>query len=277
MAPTSRTLGPDRTEAGPGPPPGAPGTSAARLRDLTLHLAKRELDATHRMTVLGWAWPLVRQLALLGVLVFIFSNVLELGIDNYATFVFTGLIAWSWFATGITSATSSLVAQRHLLFQPRFPGLVLPIVALAVPLLDVLLALPVLLVLVATSQGLPWTIALVPLLLVGQFVLMAGLAWMTAALSVFFRDVPNIVGVGLLLLFYLTPIFYALRNLPSRFERALQLNPLTTIVEAYRAALLGDPAPSPGRLAAVFAFSVLVAIGGFVFFHRVQHRFVDYL
>jgi ABC-type polysaccharide/polyol phosphate export permease len=277
MAPTSRTLGPDRTEAGPGPSPGAPGASAARLRDLTLHLAKRELDVTHRMTVLGWAWPLVRQLALLGVLVFIFSNVLELGIDNYATFVFTGLIAWSWFATGITSATSSLVAQRHLLFQPRFPGLVLPIVALAVPLLDVLLALPVLLVLVATSQGLPWTIALVPLLLVGQFVLMAGLAWMTAALSVFFRDVPNIVGVGLLLLFYLTPIFYALRNLPSRFERALQLNPLTTIVEAYRAALLGDPAPSPGRLAAVFAFSVLVAVGGFVFFHRVQHRFVDYL
>jgi lipopolysaccharide transport system permease protein len=146
-----------------------------------------------------------------------------------------------------------------------------------VPLLDVLLALPVLLVLVATTQGLPWTIALVPLLIVVQFVLMAGLAWMTAALSVFFRDVPNLVGVALLLLFYLTPVFYGLRNLPGKFERVLQLNPLTTIVEAYRAALLGDPAPGTGRLAVVFVLSVLVAVVGFVSFQRVQHRFVDYL
>jgi lipopolysaccharide transport system permease protein len=277
MAQSSSTLGPARTEAGAGPLPAAPRASATRLRDLTLHLAKRELDATHRMTVLGWAWPLVRQLALLGVLVFIFSNVLELGIHNYAAFVFTGLIAWTWFATGITSATSSLVGQRHLLFQGRFPALVLPVVALTVPLLDVLLALPVLLVLVATSQSLPWTIALVPLLIVMQFVLMAGLAWMTAALSVFFRDVPNLVGVGLLLLFYLTPVFYGLRNLPGKFQRVLQLNPLTTIVEAYRSALLGDPAPGIGRLAAVVAFSVLVAVVGFVSFHRVERRFVDYL
>jgi lipopolysaccharide transport system permease protein len=257
--------------------PVAAGASVARLRHLTLHLAKRELDVTHRMTVLGWAWPLVRQLALLGVLVFIFSNVLELGIDHYATFVFTGLVAWSWFATGITSATSSLVGQRHLLFQSRFPAVVLPVVALAVPLLDVLLALPVLLVLVATSHGLPWTIALVPLLIALQFTLMAGLAWMTAALSVFFRDVPNLVGVGLLLLFYLTPVFYGLRNLPDRFQWVLHLNPLTTIVESYRAALLGDPAPGLLRLGAVLLFSVLVAAVGFVSFHRVEHRFVDYL
>jgi lipopolysaccharide transport system permease protein len=267
----------DRAEARSAPRPAAGGASVARLRDLTLHLAKREIDVTHRMTVLGWAWPLVRQLALLGVLVFIFSNVLELGIDNYATFVFTGLIAWSWFATGITAATSSLVGQRHLLFQGRFPAVVLPVVALAVPLLDVLLALPVLLVLVATSQGLPWTIALVPLLIVVQFVLMAGLAWMTAALSVFFRDVPNLVGVGLLLLFYLTPVFYGLRNLPGKFQRVLQLNPLTTIVESYRAAMLGGPAPGAARIAAVVVFSILVAIVGFVGFNRVQKRFVDYL
>jgi len=249
----------------------------ARLRDLTLHLAKRELDVTHRMTVLGWAWPLVRQLALLGVLVFVFSNVVDLGIDNYATFVFTGLIAWSWFAAGITAATSSLVGQRHLLFQGRFPSAVLPIVALTVPLLDVVLALPVLLVLVATNQGLPWTIALLPLLIVLQFVLMAGIEWMTASASVFFRDVPNLVGVALLLLFYLTPVFYGLRDLPRRFERLLQINPLTTIVEAYRAALLGDPAPGAARLAAVAGVSVLAAVVGFALFNRVQDRFVDYL
>lgn len=232
---------------------------------------------THRMTVLGWAWPLVRQLTQLAVLVFIFSSVLNLGIENYPVFVFTGLIAWSWFAAGMTSASSSLLAQRHLLFQPKFPAVVLPVVALAVPLLDVLLALPVLVVLVATSQGLPSTIALAPLLLLVQFALMAGLAWMAAALSVFFRDIPNLIGVALMLLFYLTPVFYGIRNVPGEFRRLLQLNPLTTIVETYRAVLLGDPAPTAGRLAAVCVFSVLVAIVGFVGFQGVERRFVDYL
>jgi lipopolysaccharide transport system permease protein len=114
-------------------------------------------------------------------------------------------------------------------------------------------------------------------LIVLQFVLMAGIAWMTASASVFFRDVPNLVGVALLLLFYLTPVFYGLRDLPGRFERLLRLNPLTTIVEAYRAALLGDPAPGAAHLAAVAGVSVLAAVVGFVLFNRVQHRFVDYL
>jgi ABC-type polysaccharide/polyol phosphate export permease len=72
-------------------------------------------------------------------------------------------------------------------------------------------------------------------------------------------------------------VFYGLRNLPGKFQQVLQLNPLTTIVEAYRAALLGDPAPGAGRLAAVLVFSVLVAVVGFVSFHRVENRFVDYL
>lgn len=248
-----------------------------RLRDLTLHLAKRELDATHRMTVLGWAWPLVRQLAQLAVLVFIFSKVLDLGIDNYPVFVFTGLIAWTWFAGGITSASSSLLAQRHLLFQARFPAVVLPVVALAVPLLDVLLALPLLLVLVAATEGLPWTVVLVPMLLAVQFVFMAGLAWIASAMSVFFRDVPNLVGLALMLLFYLTPIFYGLRNLPGRFRELLQINPLTTIVETYRALLLGDPLPGTGHLVAVCVLSVVVAVVGFAVFQRVQGRFVDQL
>jgi lipopolysaccharide transport system permease protein len=248
-----------------------------RLRDLTVHLAKRELDTTHRMTVLGWAWPLVRQLAQLAVLVFIFSKVLDLGIDNYPVFVFTGLIAWTWFAVGITSASSSLLAQRHLLFQARFPAVVLPVVALAVPLLDVLLALPLLLVLVAATEGLPWTVVLLPLLLAVQFVFMAGLAWIASALSVFFRDIPNLIGVVLMLLFYVTPIFYGLRNLPAEFKGLLQINPLTTIVETYRALLLGDPLPGSGYLAAVCVLSAVVAVVGFALFQRVQGRFVDQL
>lgn len=251
--------------------------SPSHFRELVLHLVKREIDATHRMTVLGWAWPVVRQLAQLAVLVFIFGSVLHLGIKNFPVFVFSGLIAWTWFANGISAATGSLIAQRHLLFQPRLPPAVLPMVAIIVPLVDVLMALPVLAVMLLFSEGVPWTIVFIPLLIVAQMLLMSGVAWLAAAGSVFFRDIPNLVAVGLTIMFYLTPVFYGLHSVPQKYASLLKLNPMATIVDGYRALLLGQPYPGVWAVAYTVTFSlVLICVGYFVFL-RVQYRFVDSL
>ena len=91
-----------------------------RLHELVLHLAVREIAAAHRFTALGWTWPLVRQLVQLGILVFVFTVVFDVGIDDYAPFVFSGLIVWSWFSVGIPAAARVLIDRRHLLFQPGF-------------------------------------------------------------------------------------------------------------------------------------------------------------
>jgi ABC-type polysaccharide/polyol phosphate export permease len=77
----------------------------------------------------GWAWPLIRQLAQLAVLVVAFSHVLHLGEPHYAAFVFSGLIAWNWFSAGVVNGTSSLLDRRHLVLQPRLPLIALPLVA----------------------------------------------------------------------------------------------------------------------------------------------------
>jgi lipopolysaccharide transport system permease protein len=252
-------------------------TSPALFRELVVHLARRELDATHRMTLLGWAWPLTRQLAQLAVLVFVFSSLLDLGIRNFPVFVFSGLIAWNWFSTGTSAATYSLISQRHLVFQPRLPAAVIPIVAVAVPLVDVLLALPVLVVLLLLGDGVPVTALGVPALVVVQLVLMAGVAWLTSAASVYFRDVPNVVGVALTLLFYMTPVFYGARVIPDRYEDILRLNPLTVIVETYRALLLDQPFPPAPWELYLCVVAVAMAVAGLWLFLRLQGRFVDYL
>lgn len=257
--------------------PRTPTLSPGLFKELVLHLVKREIDATHRMTVLGWAWPVTRQLVQLAVLVFIFGSVLDLGIPNFPVFVFSGLIAWAWFAAGTSAATSSLLAQRHLLSQPRLPPAVLPIVAIAVPLVDVVIALPVLVVLLLLSDGVPWTAVFVPGLILGQLVLMAGLAWLVAAGSVFLRDVPNIVAVGLNVLFYLTPVFYGLHTIPDKYVGVLKLNPMATIVEGYRALLLGEAGPGRWAIAYAVAFALGLLVLGWVVFQRLQHRFVDSL
>lgn len=249
----------------------------AYVQELVLHLAKRELDSRHRWTLLGWAWPLARVLAQLAVLVFIFSSVFDLGIENYAVFVFSGLIAFGWFATGVADATSSLLSKRHLVFQPGFPTAVVPVVSVAVPFADVLIALPVLVVMLAVSGELgPEALVFLPLLIV-QFVLMSGIAWLASALTVYLRDVPNVVTVGLTLLFYMTPVFYSLARVPEEYRWVLELNPLGTLIESYRWALLGGDFPGAlqfwGSVAASFALAVI----GLAVFRRLRPGFVDEL
>jgi lipopolysaccharide transport system permease protein len=253
------------------------GTDLGQFRELVVHLAKREVSARHRWTLLGWMWPLTRQLAQLAVLVFIFSGVFDLGIDNYAVFVFTGLVAFTWFSAGLSDAAISLITHRHLVYQSRFPIAVVPVVAVAVPFVDVIMALPVLLVMLAVTGGLEWTGLLLPLLLVVQFVLMCGIAWFCAAATVYFRDVPQVVLVGLTLLFYMTPVFYSLERVPEKYRSLLELNPLATLIEGDRALLLGQSGPSAVQVGILSVVSVTLAATGLILFRRLQQGFIDEL
>src|SRR4051794_38767860 len=141
------------------------------FKELLLHLVKRELDSTHRMTILGWAWPLVRQLMQLAVLVFIFGSVLDLNIENFPVFVFSGLVAWTWFSTGVSTATTSVITEKHLLYYPRLPPAVISVVSVFVPLVDVLMALPVLAALVVLESDLQMSALGLPVLIIVQMVL----------------------------------------------------------------------------------------------------------
>ena len=247
--------------------------------ELVTHLARREVSVSHRFTLLGWAWPLARTLAQLGVLVFVFSAVLDLGIPNFPVFVFSGLVAWAWFSSAVSAGTSSLLTQRHLVFQPGFPAYVLPVVAVAVPLVDVLVALPVLGVMVATSgEGIPPSAAFLPVLIAVQLVLCCGIAWLTAAATVHVRDVRNVVGLGLTLLFYVTPVFYDRQaSVPERYHWLLQLNPLTTLIEGWRTVLLDGRLPPAGPFALLAGVSAALALASYALFRRVQPGLVDEL
>ncbi len=275
---TARLAHAPRVESGPalrpaGARPLPPGTFAA----LTLHLTVRALRSSHALTLLGWAWPVVRQLAQLAVLVFIFGQVFDLGIENFPVFVFIGLVAWMWFQAAVGGAATSVLSQRHLVMQPRLPSTVLPIVAVTVPLVDVVFALPALVLMLLLSTGLSWGLLACPLLLALQFLLVAGLGWLVAAVSVFFRDVPNLVGVALMILFYLTPVFYDRASVPDQFRFILDLNPMAILSEAYRHLLLGTPGPGPARLAVLAVVAMALAAVGHRAFTRLSPRFADYL
>lgn len=255
----------------------ARGRAAGQLRELVVHLALREIASAHRFTLLGWLWPLVRQLAQLAVLVVVFSTFLDLGIEHFAVYVFSGLVAWSWFSTSLYEACGAIAGRRHLVLQPGLPTITLPVVATAVPLVDLLMALPVLLIMAATQGLLSWWALLLPVIVAVQFVLTVGLAWIVASVTVYMRDTPNVVGVGLTMLFYFTPVFYSLDRVPQPYHDILYLNPMVALLDAYRDVLMEGRPPGAAAMVALGVGATSVAAIGCLVFRRLRDGFVDEL
>jgi lipopolysaccharide transport system permease protein len=146
-----------------------------------------------------------------------------------------------------------------------------------VALVDALIALPVVLAIVAINGDLAPSLLFLPVLAVIQLLLVCGLAWLASAASVYLRDVTQIVIVALLLLFYLTPVFYETARVPDKYEWVIRLNPLTPLLEGYRDVLVNGQLPPAGPIAAVAAASIAMAALGLVVFQRLRQGFVDEL
>jgi lipopolysaccharide transport system permease protein len=236
------------------------GTRAVYLKDVCLHLVSRQLSARYRRSLLGWLWALAPPFAQLAVFYFVFTQVIPTTIDDYVAFLFIGIVTWGWFATGLTLAATSVESRRDLVTRPGFPTALLPLVAVAVAFVDYMLTLPVLLVVVALSTGLHATAMLLPVLLAIQFVLIVGIGWVVAPVNVFFRDVGHLVGVVVLLGFFLTPVFYSREQAPDSYDPFYDLNPMAQLLDAHRAVLLDGSLPGLGTLVLV-ALAAVVAFG----------------
>jgi lipopolysaccharide transport system permease protein len=247
------------------------------MRELVTHLVAREVSRAHHETLLGWTWPLVLLLVQLGALVFIFGHVVPLSIPHYPVFLFTGLVAWTWFLTGVQNASWSLITHRDLVFQPNCPPVVLPVVAVAVPVFDVAVALPFLVAMTLASGTFEWTVVLLVPMFALQLLLMLGIAWIVAATSVYLRDVPRLVALATMILFYLTPVFYAIARVPQKYQWVLYANPMGTLIESYRAVTLGEPFPPVGAFIAVAVGSGVLAALGLWVFRALERGFVDEL
>lgn len=259
--------------------PRLPVPRLAYLRDLVVELILRDLKLRYKRSTLGILWSLVTPLAQLSVLLFVFSVILPVRIPNYASFLFTGILVWSWLRSSLEQATGVIVQNAALVRQPGFPPAILPAVTVAANLIHLLLALPILGIFVWAGGGVALSPAslLLPVLLVIQFAFILSVAYFVASLHVTFRDVKHLLGVLLTLGFYLTPVFYSPEHVPARFMPLFGLNPMVHLVGAYRDVLLYGRTPPLVPLLAVVAGSVLLLLLGYRSFMRASHRFVDEL
>lgn len=254
---------------------------------LLKELVQRDFQSRYAGSLLGFVWPFLLPLWQLLLFSFVFSTVLKIPLtgertENFALFLFCGLLPWMAINEGISRSTTAVTDNVNLVknvsFQPEI--LVASIVLSA--LLQEGVAMAVFLVILAALGKLP----LGSLLLLGvalplQVALTVGLGLLLCCIHTLFRDTAQLLSMGLMGWFYLTPIVYPRSLVPPRYQAWIQWNPLTTLVDIYRQALLTGDSPSSaaggtflgvGQLTVV-ALSLLFA-GGWLF-RRLKHGFAD--
>jgi ABC-type polysaccharide/polyol phosphate export permease len=247
--------------------------------DLLWHLVKRDFTLRYKGSVLGILWSLLLPLAQLLVLVFLFQRVIPLGIDSYPAFVFTALLPWTWFSSCLNSAGSLFLGNRDLIKKPGFSPCILVGVNTLSNLLLLLVVLPVLVIMIVAFYGKSLTLyfLLLPVLLGIHVMLIWGLCLFIATLNVFYRDIQYIMSVFVMLLFYLTPVFYNPSAITEDYRFLYNLNPLAVLIQAYRAIIFFGKAPEWGYLSIAFVISLLSCVVGYVFYRKKLHEIVDYI
>ncbi|MBX7483645.1 ABC transporter permease [Qipengyuania qiaonensis] len=247
-------------------------------KDVVALLVSRDFRGRYQHARIGALWALVSPLLFLTVFYFLFGHVLDLGIENYASFAFIGILVWNWTQSSLMSAVTSMSANPGLVAQPGFPLGTLPVVSVVAAFLNLLIALP-LLVILTVIEGVAPTAAYLalPLVVAVQFFFTLALCFVIAALNVALRDVEQILPVLLQLGYYVTPIFYSLSNIPDALQPYFRLNPMVTVITSYRDIVLRGIWPDWASLGMVLFGSLLLLWFGQSYFQRARQSFLEEL
>lgn len=266
-----------------------------RFQFLIQNLIVRDIKIRYRNSLLGVLWSLLTPLFMMLVFTLVFTIALgNNSVRQYPVFVLVGLIPWNFFNGALRLGTNSFLSNSVLIKKVYFPRELLPLSTIIAELVNFGIAFVVLLIFLYGS-GLSLTVhALwVPLILVTQLLLTLGLALLLGSINVFYRDVGMIMDVGLLALFFLTPIMYPLDQYPPTatilgitFDPSQVmrwLNPMASIVDGYRTVLWGTLS-SNGPVSMHFPFllrtfvtSLLIFMVGYLFFLRTEAQFGERL
>jgi lipopolysaccharide transport system permease protein len=246
--------------------------------DLFRELLRRDLKKQYVGTILGYSWTLLVPFMQLGIFYFIFKVVLEVNIPRFTTFTFIGIIAFSWFQSSLTSSVSCITGNRDIVLRPYFPSIVLPFVSVSSSMFHFIFAIPLILTIVLfEAQKIPYTISIIPVVMLVQFLLCLGLGYFVSVFNIIFRDTKHIVDILLRFLFFLSPIFYDPGMVPEKFLWLYNINPLVTILQSYRNLILDGSMPPWSSLGIVTMFSIALVVFGMKVFRKQSHQFLGNL
>jgi len=253
-------------------------TQVWSYRGLIGHLAQRELKSKYKRSVLGWLWSLVNPAATLLIYTAVFGTVLRISppvagngtLVSFALFLFSALVIWNFFNGVIVGSMGALINAGSLLKKVYFPP-ECPVIANALTVvIQTALEAFILVTVLVTLSNAGWTFLLFPYLLLLLALFSVGIGLVLSLANVYLRDVNYLVGIGLNLLFYGTPIIYPYslvqENAPQWVEILVQLNPLTHFVAASQEIFYLLEVPSLARMLGLTAVSLVTFALGWIIF-----------
>ena len=248
-----------------------------RYRELLYFLAWRDVKVRYKQTALGAAWAILQPLLMMVIFTLLFGRVAGMPSDGipYPLFAYGGLLAWTFFATAITSSGNSLVGSANLITKIYFPRMIIPAAAVCAAAIDFFLAFIVLVPLMIYYQvTITWHLLALPVLVVLLMVLALGVGMWMSALNVKYRDVRFALPFLTQIWMFLSPVIYPLSRLPPKIKMVLMLNPVTGVVEGFRSALFGLPFNGPALLISA-ALALVVLVYAAFWFRRMEKQFAD--
>jgi len=250
--------------------------------ELILSLARRELVARYKGSMLGIVWAIVTPVVMIAIFTFIFAGIFNARFAargtpwDYALYLFCGLLPWTMFQETLQQSSTTIVTHANLVKRVVFPLETLP-VAQALSSLGTQMfgTLALMVATVIVRHELHATILWLPALLVPQLIFTLGAAWLVASLGVFLRDIAQGITLVLMAWMYLTPIIYPESMVPERYRPFINLNPFTALVRSYRRIFLEGLAPDWSSLVYFSAFAGVLFVFGYWWFAKTRRNFAD--
>jgi lipopolysaccharide transport system permease protein len=250
--------------------------------ELILSLARRDLLARYRGSVLGMLWAILTPIVMIAIFTFIFAGIFGARFGargstwDYALYLFCGLLPWTMFQETVQRSSTTIVEHTNLVKRVVFPLETLPVAQAFSALGNQLFGTVALLLATALiHRELHLTVLWLPVLLIPQLVGTFGAAWLVASLGVFFRDIAQGITLVLMAWMYLTPIIYPESIVPERYRAFINANPFTSLVRSYRRIFLEGLPPDWSSLAYFTVVALVLFVFGYWWFAKTRRNFAD--
>lgn len=253
-------------------------------RDLIWLFTKRSFTITYKQTVLGPAWLFLNPIITSLIYAFVFGGIAGIGTDGVPQILFylSGTAIWTYFASALTKNANTFTANAGIFGKVYFPRLTTPISNVLSSIIQFaiqfLMVITFLIFFVITGDVSPnwWAFSLIPIVLIHLGLMGMGLGIIISSMTTKYRDLSVLVGFGVSLWMYATPVVYPLSTLGEGWMKTvLLINPVTMPIEIFRYAVIGKGTIQPMYLAISWAFTIFVILLGIVIFNKVERNFMD--
>ena len=246
-----------------------------QYREMIFNLVKRELRSRYKGSVLGFFWMLLNPLLQMCVYMIAFSVIIKMDIDKFYLFLFVALVPWMFFSTCLSSGTTVIIREKDLVKKIYFPREVLPVAFTLSQFINMLLSFIVIFLAVIFSRvRVPLSALLfLPVVMMIEFLLALGIVLICSSLTVYLRDLEHILLIISMVWMYMTPVIYPVEYIPDNLRRLFYMNPMTSIIVAYRDILYYGHAPEGKLLLNAFTLCLVVLLIGEIAFMCLKRGF----